>query len=92
VDVETRRQKQQALMIRMVERLVRERAQQLYDARGQEDGHALNDWVQAESEVIENMAIGKLYRRLRITNPDSEMTQSASDSGAHDDYPSESTA
>ena len=92
MDVETRRQKQQALMIRMVERLVRERAQQLYDARGQEDGHALNDWVQAESEVIENMAIGKLYRRLIITNPDSEMKQSASDSGTHDHYPTESTA
>ena len=79
-------------MIRMVERLVRERAQQLYDERGQEDGHALKDWVQAESEVIDNMAIGQLYRRLKITNPDSEATQSASDSGALDNYPTETTA
>jgi hypothetical protein len=66
LDIETRRQKQQALMIRMVERKVRERAQMLYEQRGQSEGHALEDWVQAESEVLGNTMMGPLYRRLRI--------------------------
>jgi len=70
VDIETRRHKQQALMVRMVERKVRERAQQLYYERGQQDGGALKDWVQAESEIIGNNAIGNLYRRFKITGHD----------------------
>jgi hypothetical protein len=65
VDIETRRQKQQELMVRIVERKVRERAQQLYEERGQEDGWALQDWFQAESEVLENSAIAVVYRRLK---------------------------
>ena len=65
MDIETRRKKQQALMLRMVERKVRERAQQLYETRGQVDGHALQDWVQAESELLENRVLAPLYRRLR---------------------------
>ena len=68
VDIETRRQKQQELMVRMVERKVRERAQQLYDERGQEDGRSLQDWFQAESEVIGNSIIAPLYRRLKGEN------------------------
>ena len=52
-------------MVRMVERKVRERAQQLYDERGQEDGRALQDWFQAESEVLENTIVAPLYRKLR---------------------------
>jgi vacuolar-type H+-ATPase subunit E/Vma4 len=51
VDIETRRQKQQELMVRMVERKVRERA--------------LQDWFQAESEVLENTTIAPLYRRFK---------------------------
>ena len=65
MDIEIRRQKQQELMVRMVERKVRERAQQLYDERGQEDGRALQDWFQAESEVLENTTIAPLYRRFK---------------------------
>jgi len=68
VDIEIRRQKQQELMVRMVERKVRERAQQLYDERGQEDGRALQDWFQAESEVLENTTIASLYRRMKSAN------------------------
>ncbi len=65
MDIETRRQKQQELMVQMVERRVRSRAQQLYESRGQTDGLELQDWFQAESEVIQNTILGPLYRRLR---------------------------
>lgn len=29
---------------------IRERAYELYEARGREDGHEVEDWLQAESE------------------------------------------
>jgi len=54
VDTETRRKKQQDMMVQLVERKVRTRAKQLYETRGQEEGQALQDWFQAESEVLEN--------------------------------------
>lgn len=65
MDIETRRKKQQALMLQMVERKVRSRAQQLYETRGQADGQDLQDWFQAESEVLENSIVAPLYRRTR---------------------------
>jgi Protein of unknown function (DUF2934) len=65
MDLETRRKKQQDLLVQLVERKVRSRAQQLYESRGQEDGHALQDWFQAESEVIENSTLAHLYQRMR---------------------------
>ena len=65
MDLETRRKKQQALMVQMVERKVRFRAQQLYESRGQAEGQDLQDWFQAESEVLENIAIATLYRRVK---------------------------
>ncbi len=65
MDIEIRRQKQQALMVRMVERKVRSRAQELYEERGQGEGKELQDWFQAESEVLENSIVAPLYRRLR---------------------------
>ena len=68
MDIETRRQKQQALMLKLVERKVRSRAKQLYETRGEVDGHALQDWVQAESEVLENSILAPLYRRRRSEN------------------------
>jgi len=63
VDIETRRKKQRALMVQMVERKVRSRAQQLYETRGQTEGQELQDWFQAESEVLENSILAPLYRR-----------------------------
>lgn len=30
---------------------VRRRAHELYEARGQEDGHDVEDWLQAEAEI-----------------------------------------
>jgi hypothetical protein len=65
VDIETRRKKQQELMIRIVERKVRERAQQLYEERGQAEGQALADWVQAESEILGSTMLAPLYRRRK---------------------------
>jgi hypothetical protein len=63
VDIETRRNKQKALMRQMLERNVRSRAQQLYESRGQAEGQDLQDWFQAESELIENSTIASLYIR-----------------------------
>jgi hypothetical protein len=73
VDIETRRKKQQALMMQMVERKVRSRAQQLYETRGQTDGQDLEDWFQAESEVLENSILAPLYRRMK--NPSSAVEE-----------------
>ena len=73
MDIETRRKKQQALMVQLVERKVRSRAQQLYEDRGQTEGQALQDWFQAESEVLEKSILGPLYRRTKT--PQSEQTE-----------------
>ena len=34
-----------------LEHKIRQRAQALYEQRGREDGHALDDWLQAEEEI-----------------------------------------
>lgn len=67
MDIETRRKKQQALMVHMVERKVRSRAQQIYETRGQSEGQELQDWFQAETEVLENSILAPLYRRMRTS-------------------------
>src|SRR5260370_41735175 len=79
VDIETRRKKQQALMVQLVERKVRSRAKQLYETRGQEDGQALQDWFQAESEVLGNSILAPLYRRLRTGSHDLRENDSVQD-------------
>jgi hypothetical protein len=68
VDIDTRRKKQQDLMVRLVERKVRSRAKQLYETRGQGEGQELQDWFQAESEILGNSVLAPLYRRLRSVN------------------------
>ena len=78
MDIETRRKKQQTLMVQLVERKVRSRAKQLYDTRGQRDGQELQDWFQAESEVLENSILAPLYRRMRTGNHDSQENDSDS--------------
>ncbi len=35
---------------------VRQRAYELYELRGREDGHDFDDWLEAESEVAGNAA------------------------------------
>jgi hypothetical protein len=70
LDIETRRKKQQALMVQLVERKVRTRAQELYETRGPGDGQDLQDWFQAESEILDNNIIAPLYRRLKSSTPE----------------------
>ena len=53
-------------MRQMLERKVRSRAQQLYESRGQAEGQDLQDWFQAESELIANSTIASLYIRSKI--------------------------
>jgi hypothetical protein len=77
VDIETRRKKQQALLVQLVERQVRSRAQQLYEDRGQEDGQDLQDWFQAESEVLDSNILASLYRKLRMKTSDALDSDSA---------------
>ena len=67
MDSDTRRQKQQALITELLERKIRLHAQQLYDKRGQTEGFALQDWVEAESQVLENSILAPLYRKTRDT-------------------------
>ena len=68
MDSDTRRQKQQALITELLERKIRLHAQQLYDKRGQTEGFALQDWVEAESQVLENSILAPLYRKTRDTS------------------------
>ncbi len=35
---------------------IRERAYELYEARGREDGHDLEAWLRAEEEIMEQKA------------------------------------
>jgi hypothetical protein len=82
VDTDTRRKKQQALMTELLERKIRLHAQHLYDQRGQTEGLALQDWVEAESHVLEKNNLAPLYRKSRAEGPSSDEFD-ASDT-AHD--------
>ncbi|MFZ3277656.1 MAG: DUF2934 domain-containing protein [Candidatus Sulfotelmatobacter sp.] len=77
MDHDTRRQKQQALITELLERKIRLHAQQLYDKRGQTEGFALQDWVEAESRVLENSILAPLYRKSRADNSSSSDVQEA---------------
>ena len=92
MDIETRRKKQQKLMVQMVERKVRSRAQQLYENRGQAQGQELQDWFQAESEVLENSILAPLYRRLQAGGhePDSNAVEGSAQPAAADSSARES--
>jgi hypothetical protein len=52
-------------MTELLERKIRLHAQQLYDKRGQTEGFALQDWVEAESQVLANSILAPLYRKTR---------------------------
>ena len=73
MDHDTRRKKQQEMMTELIERKIRLHAQHLYDQRGQAEGRALQDWVEAESQVLENSILAPLYRKSRDTSsPETE--------------------
>jgi hypothetical protein len=80
LDINTRRQKQQALITELIERKIRLHAQHLYDQRGKTEGHALQDWVEAESRVLENSILAPLYRKTREDRRSSEELQDATSS------------
>jgi len=79
VDSDTRRKKQQALMTELLERKIRLHAQHLYNQRGQAEGQALQDWVEAESQVLENSILAPLYRRTRSENVSSDELKNSGD-------------
>jgi hypothetical protein len=78
VDIDTRRKKQQALIVHLVERKVRSRAEQIYELRGRSDGQELQDWFQAESEVLDNTVAAPLYRRVKTADSQAETEANAS--------------
>jgi len=63
VDSVTRNLERQKLMVELLERKVRMRARQLYDERGQAEGRELDDWVQAESEVLKSSILAPLWNK-----------------------------
>jgi hypothetical protein len=65
LDSNTRRKRQQALITELLERKIRLHARHLYDERGQAEGLALQDWVEAESRVLQNSILAPLYRKTR---------------------------
>lgn len=67
MDSEIRRQKQRKLLMELVERKIRMRAQELFESRGREEGSALRDWVVAESEILGSSILAPLYWRSRNT-------------------------
>ena len=66
-------------MTELLERKIRLHAQHLYDQRGQAEGRALEDWVQAESEVLWKSILAPLYRR---NQEDGSVSASSQESAA----------
>ena len=52
-------------MTELLERKIRLHAQHIYDQRGQTEGLALQDWVQAENSVLENSSMAPVYRKTK---------------------------
>jgi hypothetical protein len=45
-----------AMSARRERRQIRLRAYELYEERGREDGHELDDWLRAEAEIMQKKA------------------------------------
>jgi DUF2934 family protein len=69
-------------MRRMAERKLRSRAQELYESRGQTEGHELEDWFQAEAELLRDTRLAPLYRHLRDTGQEAENSPDSTDDDA----------
>jgi hypothetical protein len=69
VDSETRTRQRQKLMISMLEKKIRLRARQLYEQRGEAEGRALEDWVQAESEILKSSILAPLWNAREELEP-----------------------
>jgi DUF2934 family protein len=56
-----------------VEETIRRRAYALYEERGRGDGHELEDWVEAEAEVLRSVDIAASMKpRINTSNPSME--------------------
>jgi hypothetical protein len=51
----------QGLMLDLIERKIRLYAHQLYEERGEVEGHALEDWLKAESAVLKTTILAPLW-------------------------------
>ena len=65
MDTGTDTRKLHGLMLDLIERKIRLRAQELYQERGRAEGFAVEDWLKAESEVLKTSILAPLYRRSR---------------------------
>jgi hypothetical protein len=83
VDISTRRKKQQAMMTELLERKIRLHAQNLYDQRGEAEGSELEDWVRAESQVLEKSILAPLYRKTKAASQESDGFEENSNSQPH---------
>ncbi len=63
MDSVTRTRERQKLMMELLERKIRLRAQQLYDERGQVEGRDLEDWVRAEKEILKSNILAPLWNK-----------------------------
>ena len=54
----------QLLLHQFVERKIQLRAYELYEQRGRTEGHSLDDWVNAEAEVLRGSILSPLFRKL----------------------------
>jgi Protein of unknown function (DUF2934) len=50
-------------MMEMLERKIRLRARQLFEERGRVEGRDLDDWVRAESEVLQSSILAPLWNK-----------------------------
>ena len=69
MDSVTRNRERQKLMVELLERKVRMRARQIYEQRGQAEGRELDDWVQAESEVLKSSILAPLWNKRQDREP-----------------------
>ena len=51
--------------LELTDDVIRARAHQLYEERGCEDGHALDDWLQAEAEILGKKSMQPTQRTRR---------------------------
>ncbi|MGB8012656.1 MAG: DUF2934 domain-containing protein [Terriglobales bacterium] len=65
VDSVTTTRERRKLMLELLERKIRLRARQFYDERGRVEGRDVEDWVRAESEVLQSSILAPLWNRRR---------------------------
>jgi hypothetical protein len=71
----------------LLERKIRLHAQHLYDQRGPAEGNALQDWVEAESRVLENTTLATFYRKTRAEGQsDSSDSSDSNEEGEDQDF------